>query len=129
MSTFCSALKKAGTARPVWNGADKFNVTMSEGGHEIVVDLKNRVCSCRKWQLNGIPCFHACACIWFKKENPQDYIHDCYKRSHYLNVYSHLLEPMNGEEFWDQTEAELPLPPNVRIAPGRPKKSRSKKMM
>lgn len=39
-STFFSALKRAGTTRPVWNDGDKFNVTMSAGGHEIVVDLK-----------------------------------------------------------------------------------------
>lgn len=34
---------------------------------------------------------------------------------------------MNGDQFWDQTEEKPPLPPKVRIAPGGPKKSRSKK--
>ncbi|XP_017250910.1 uncharacterized protein LOC108221551 [Daucus carota subsp. sativus] len=45
------AMRLATKARPVWNGGDKFQVTMSAGGHEIVVDLKKRECACRKWQL------------------------------------------------------------------------------
>ena len=121
------AMRLATKARPVWNGGDKFQVTMSAGGHEIVVDLKKRECACRKWQLTGIPCFHACACIFFKKENPINYMHDCYKREHYLNVYNNILEPINGEEFWDQVDELGPLSPLVKKAPGRPKKKQKQK--
>ncbi|XP_075074784.1 uncharacterized protein LOC142162339 [Nicotiana tabacum] len=31
------------------------------------VDLLNKICSCRKWDLTGIPCKHAIAAIWAKK--------------------------------------------------------------
>ncbi|XP_074322985.1 uncharacterized protein LOC141659942 [Apium graveolens] len=34
------AMKVATRATPVWNGGDKYHVTMSAGGHEMVVDLK-----------------------------------------------------------------------------------------
>ena len=93
---------------------------MSEGGHEIVVDLKNRNCACKRWQLTGIPCHHACACIFFQKHNPQDYIHPYYERQRFIDLYSNLLEPINGEEFWEATNQQQILPPLVRVAPGRP---------
>ena len=97
---------------------------MSADGHEIVVDLDQRTCACRKWQLSGIPCFHAVACIFLKKDNPEDYIHDCYKISTFLEVYSYLIEPLNGEEFWEETNHCEILPPLIKKQPGRPKKKR-----
>ena len=74
-----------------------------------------------------MPCFHAVACIFFQKLDPVDFIHECHKKDIYLEVYSHLLEPINGEEQWDVTEQESPLPPVKKIAPGRPKKNRDKR--
>ena len=123
----CRSMEKAGSARPVWNGGSKFQVTMTEGGHQIVVDLKERTCACRKWQLTGIPCFHACSCILFQKESPLDYMHECHNREWYLRVYGHVLEPINGEQYWEETHETPLLPPNIKVAPGRPKKNREKK--
>ena len=100
---------------------------MSVGGHEVVVDLKQKRCACRKWQLTGIPCFHAVACIQFQKLDPLDFIHECYSTERYLQVYNHILEPISGEQFWEHTEQEAPLPPIKKVAPGRPKKKREKK--
>lgn len=100
---------------------------MTEGGHQIVVNLKEKVCAGRKWQLTGIPCFHACACIFFQKQSPHVYMHECYKRERFLQVYNHLLDPINSEEFWEETLETPPLPPKVRVAPGRPKKKRDNK--
>lgn len=36
------------------------------------------------------------------------------------------MEPINGEEFWDQVEEDEPLDPIIKVAPGRPKKNRNK---
>ncbi|XP_074323023.1 uncharacterized protein LOC141659972 [Apium graveolens] len=96
------SMKFAAKARPIWNGAQKYNVTMMEGGHEIVVDLGQKICACRKWQLTGIPCYHACVCIFFQKQSPLDYMHECYKKKTYMEVYNHVLEPVNGEQFWEK---------------------------
>lgn len=54
-------------------------------------------------------------------------MHPCHRRDQCLKVYSHILEPINGEPFWDETEAEPPLPSIIKKAPGRPKKNRDKK--
>ena len=123
----CRSIDLASKCSHVWNGGDKYHVTMSVGGHEVVCDLKQKTCACRKWQLSGITCYHAVACIYFRKLDPLDFIHDCYRKKTYLQVYGHILEPISGEPYWEVTEQEGPLPPIKRIAPGRPKKNRDKK--
>lgn len=60
-------MEKAAKEIIVWDGGDKFHVTMSAGGHEIVVNLAENTCACRKGQITGIPWFHACSCIFFSK--------------------------------------------------------------
>ena len=34
---------------PMWNGADKYHVSMTYWEYEIVCDLKNQACAWRKW--------------------------------------------------------------------------------
>lgn len=120
-------MKLARKSKHIWNGAQKFHVTMIEGGHEIIVDLGQKTCDCRKWQLIGMPCYHACSCIFFLKQSPLDYMHECYKKKTYMEVYFNVLEPINGEKFWEETNTTPMLPPLVKIAAGRPRKNRSKK--
>lgn len=62
-------MEMAARVRPIWNGADKYHVTMTDGGHEIVCDLKNQTCACIKWQLTGIPYFQDCSCKCFQKKS------------------------------------------------------------
>ncbi|GJZ19276.1 mutator type transposase [Tanacetum coccineum] len=45
-----------------WNGADLCQVK-GPYGDQCVVNLNKRVCSCRKWEVSGIPCKHVVACI------------------------------------------------------------------
>ena len=63
---FCRAMSFSTGCVVQWSGKSKYLVTMTEGGHEIVVDLDAKTCACRKYDLTGIPCFHACACIHWR---------------------------------------------------------------
>ncbi|PKI64139.1 hypothetical protein CRG98_015483 [Punica granatum] len=40
-----------------------------------VVDLGAGTCSCRMWQLTGIPCAHAIACMAYNNLEPEKYVH------------------------------------------------------
>lgn len=40
-----------------------FQVKMTNSGEQFVCDLNSKTCSCRKWELIGILCTHALACI------------------------------------------------------------------
>ncbi|KAL6201483.1 hypothetical protein ACLB2K_025197 [Fragaria x ananassa] len=46
-----------------------FQVTgFSENGKQHAVDLGLHTCTCKRWQLSGIPCVHVICCIGFKKQ-------------------------------------------------------------
>ena len=107
-----------------WRGT--ILVTMTSGGYEMVVDLEANKCVCRKWEMSGIPCYHACACIAWSKKRYQDFIHPCYTKDVYLECYKHIVEPICGEEEWQTTNYPKPLPPEVKPQTGRPKKKRNK---
>ncbi|XP_019159583.1 PREDICTED: uncharacterized protein LOC109156168 [Ipomoea nil] len=90
------------------------------------VNLERRMCSCRKWDLTGIPCKHAIAAIWMKKQSPIDYVNVCYKKETYLAVYGRCIHPMAGPNGWPETQLVAPLPPIYTARAGRPKKLRKK---
>ncbi|CAL5357054.1 unnamed protein product [Camellia sinensis] len=56
----------------MWSGASTYQINCFNG-QQFVVDLEAHTCSCRKWDLSGIPCPHSISAIYFKHENPKDY--------------------------------------------------------
>nr|GEY73599.1 reverse transcriptase domain-containing protein [Tanacetum cinerariifolium] len=52
----------------LWNGVELFQVN---GGrqNQVVVNLSNRSCTCRKWKVSGIPYKHAVACMFNMNDN------------------------------------------------------------
>ncbi|KAL2251025.1 UNVERIFIED_CONTAM: hypothetical protein Sindi_2224800 [Sesamum indicum] len=93
-------------------------------GSQHAVDLGSRSCSCRRWQLSGIPCKHGCCAIYFQKLDPVDYVNECYSVETYKKVYAPAILPMSHETLWHETSIIPPLPPNFGRGPGRPKKAR-----
>ncbi|XP_076946180.1 uncharacterized protein LOC143617540 [Bidens hawaiensis] len=51
-----------------WNGGDLDQVS-GRPGKQRVVDLVKRTCTCRRWELTGIPCEHVVTTIWNKALN------------------------------------------------------------
>jgi hypothetical protein len=91
-----------------------------------IVDLNKLECSCRRWMLTGIPCCHAIACYIDRHEDPESAIPSMFRKEAYEDVYSHIIYPTNGENLWVKTPYVDILPPPLRRAPGRPKRSRNK---
>ena len=106
-----------------WDGGDKCEVKDIEG-NQYEVDMNNRTCSCRRWDLTGIPCSHACQAILSINAQPEQFVHDCFKKTTYLKAYSYLMSPMKGSKEWPITTQIKLLPPKARRMPGRPKKHR-----
>uniref|UniRef100_A0A2N9F2M6 Zinc finger PMZ-type domain-containing protein n=1 Tax=Fagus sylvatica TaxID=28930 RepID=A0A2N9F2M6_FAGSY len=76
------------------------------------------------WDLTGIPCKHGVAAIYKNLKHPEDYLHDCYLKEAYLNVYSEIIHPMPGQDEWIKSGHLPPQPPHVLRPLGRPKKLR-----
>uniref|UniRef100_A0A2N9J2Q8 Uncharacterized protein n=1 Tax=Fagus sylvatica TaxID=28930 RepID=A0A2N9J2Q8_FAGSY len=70
------------------------------------------------------PCKHGVAAIYKNLEHPEDYLHDCYLKEAYLDVYSEIIHPMPGQDQWIKSGHLPPQPPHVLRPPGRPKKLR-----
>ncbi|XP_073123410.1 uncharacterized protein [Henckelia pumila] len=88
------------------------------------VDLSTRSCSCRKWDLTGIPCKHAICAIWYKKEDPGACIHPHYMTNTYNRCYAMSIMPVNGQDLWPDCDFTPPLPPVYTEKIGRPAKLR-----
>ncbi|KAL0458890.1 UNVERIFIED_CONTAM: hypothetical protein Slati_0516200 [Sesamum latifolium] len=93
-------------------------------GSQHCVDLSARSCSCRKWQLSGIPCKHACSAIYNQKLDPVDFVHACYSVDAYKVVYAPAIKPMSHEGMWSESCIILSLPPNFGRRAGKPTKAR-----
>ncbi|XP_012832963.1 PREDICTED: uncharacterized protein LOC105953830 [Erythranthe guttata] len=60
----------------------------------VVVDIRSRSCSCRMWQINGLPCVHAvCVLFKYKKTGGYDYLNEHVRTDCYRRVYSHTIVP------------------------------------
>ena len=106
-----------------WAGHTKFEV--NSGLESFIVDLEEKKCSCRKWDIIGIPCCHAISCIFFNRENFEKYVNASYKRTTYIDCYEPIIEPINGQNMWKASELPHVQPPIKRRPPGRPKKNRA----
>ncbi|XP_019186673.1 PREDICTED: uncharacterized protein LOC109181378 [Ipomoea nil] len=107
-----------------FNGNDGYEI--KKGMQQFKVKLQAKTCSCRSWDLTGIPCAHACCAIFDLGKDPEQYIDQCYSKEVYKRIYSHTIQPLNGEISWPRTNCEEILAPLPRRMTGRPKKKRTR---
>lgn len=98
---------------------------VKNGSKTLTVDLVQRTCDCRVFELTGIPCPHAVAAIHSRREQPVNYVSKYYTRKMYLESYKYHLGALKGEEFWESHSTDEMLPPYIpKRLRGRPKKQR-----
>ncbi|KAL3838818.1 hypothetical protein ACJIZ3_023409 [Penstemon smallii] len=111
--------KKAFNYVPEYNGTNMFEVR-GWLGDQWVVDLSNKICSCRKWELTGIPCVHATSCIFKMRQRVEDYVEHWYRKDTFVKAYQCLFEPIKGQGEWPKPQTGiLPIGP----WPEKPKKA------
>ena len=115
-----------------WNGDAMYQVT---GGsfEQYVVNMSERSCTCRYWEITGIPCKHAIAVNWDMARNNmnpgliEEWVHPCYRLDTWKQVYSHKICPTNGPSMWPKCNLTTTIiPPNHHPQPGRPNKKRKR---
>ncbi|KAG4928974.1 hypothetical protein JHK85_055460 [Glycine max] len=98
-----------------------------------IVDIRSRECSCRRWQLYGLPCAHAAAALISCGHNAHMFAEPCFTVQSYRMTYSQMINPIPDKSQWrDQGEGAeggggarvdiIIRPPKTRRPPGRPKK-------
>ncbi|XP_058759808.1 uncharacterized protein LOC131633114 [Vicia villosa] len=121
---FDKEIEKCANWLPTYAGRLTFQVTYVMFIDNFVVDLAKKTCSCKFWDLVGIPCRHAVATIHRKVDDPIKYVHKCYHRNNYLACYNEFITPLNGQNEWPRTTDPDILPPSFKRGPSRPKKLR-----
>ncbi|PKA48343.1 ubiquitin-conjugating enzyme E2 S [Apostasia shenzhenica] len=100
--------------------------------HDItIVDIRNRGCYCRGWQLYGLPCAHGVSALIFCRQNVHRYTESYFTVTTYRKTYSQTIHPIPDKSLWKelseeiQDKVELMInPPKSLKPPGRPRKKR-----
>nr|GEW85225.1 hypothetical protein [Tanacetum cinerariifolium] len=104
-------------------GGNLFEVR--SGSEGFTLDEGKRTCSCRMWQLSGLPCVHATKVIFLINRVPESYVLAWFETNMYYVAYHNYVKPVPGMNFWPgQSMYSTVLPPKPRKMFGMPKKKR-----
>ncbi|KAM3305586.1 hypothetical protein P3S67_012452 [Capsicum chacoense] len=110
--------------------ASEYVYTVHDKEKHFIVCLKEKKCSCHAFQLDEIPCVHACAVLDSKNLEKGRYCSNLYKSKIVLKTYDLLLYPLPHKDDWvipQKILDEVVLPPKYKRPPKRPaKKERGK---
>lgn len=97
-----------------------------------IVDIRTRVCSCRRWHIYGLPCAHAAAALISCGHNVPLFAEPCFTVASYRETYSQMIHPIPEKSLWNDlgegteggsAKVDITIrPPKTRRPPGRPKK-------
>ena len=72
------AKKFARNCHALMAGPNLYQVTSGERTY--AVNLQHRTCGCKKWDMTAVPCNHAVSAIHKAKLQPEDFVHDFFKK-------------------------------------------------
>ncbi|KAH0761301.1 hypothetical protein KY290_017374 [Solanum tuberosum] len=98
----------------------------SEGDTRFIVDQVRRTCTCRSWQLRGIPCPHVVCAFYHLDQEPENEIESWYRHEVFLKAYQYSIQPIPNMKMWPESNNPSIEPPEVKHMPGRPGRCRRK---
>lgn len=103
-----------------------WQVTNAKGDATHSVNLVDRTCGCRRWDVTGLPCNHACSAIIKAKQAPEQYVSPFFKKPMYVAAFEPIIYPVPGQHDWPKTETPDIIPPVFHITKGRKQEKRRK---
>ncbi|GKE04460.1 multidrug resistance-associated protein 5, partial [Tanacetum coccineum] len=95
------------------------------GSEGFIVDEGKRTCSCRMWQLSGLPCVYATKVIFLINRVHESYVPAWIEIDKYFVAYHNYVKPVPSMNFWpNQSMYSTILPLKPKKMPGRPRKKR-----
>ncbi|XP_022019508.2 uncharacterized protein LOC110919548 [Helianthus annuus] len=116
--------KKLGAYEICRSGENRAEVKYEDKRWEVSLD--ERKCTCRVWQVKGVPCMHATAFIIFIRDVNWDmYVDPFYTIEKFKLAYALEVAPMPTKDQWVHIDNEEKIyPPAIKRPPGRPRKNR-----
>jgi hypothetical protein len=108
-------------------GAGTAEVTVNRFRH--AVNLEQKRCICRAWQVTGKPCTHALAFIarLSRKVHMDEFVHDYFFVDRFKKAYEGTFNPMTSKDNWQHVDLGYKIKkPLLRGKPGRPRITRIK---
>ena len=100
-----------------------------DGDRDGQVNLQTKTCTCRKFDLTGLPCTHALAATLSRRINPYSLCSRYYTVDAWLHSYAETIYPVGNEEEWDVPDdisRRIVESPPYKPKAGRPKMKRRK---
>ncbi|XP_051120589.1 uncharacterized protein LOC127244200 [Andrographis paniculata] len=124
------AIENAQTYQVLRADEAEFEVVTHDG--TLVVDIRNRCCACRSWQIYGLPCSHAVAALLSCRQNVHRFAESCFTVASYRKTYSQTIHPIPDRTLWQETagghenEEEIVVnPPKSLRPPAQARKRRT----
>ncbi|XP_066380382.1 uncharacterized protein [Miscanthus floridulus] len=96
-------------------------------GFKCVVNLEARTCTCRKWEVSGIPCKHAIAFITSLPDQLEKHVGIYYSVEKFRVAYEALIPAMPDKSQWLKSDHGFFMePPLLNPTAGRRQKERKK---
>ena len=84
------------------------------------MDIKAQSCTCKRWDLSGVPCHHAIACCREERISPEELVAPCYSIEHFKLAYKPIIKPCRDTNEWVRTNQCEIKPPLYDKRVGRP---------
>uniref|UniRef100_A0A803LMA1 SWIM-type domain-containing protein n=1 Tax=Chenopodium quinoa TaxID=63459 RepID=A0A803LMA1_CHEQI len=111
--------------------SDEFEFEVISADRSDIVNIGTHCCSCRYWQLYGIPCSHAVAALRSCKKDPYAFVVKYFTVESFRETYMPKLHPIPRKielkrpgQILVNEEIQVVRPPKFRRPPGRPEKKR-----
>jgi hypothetical protein len=94
-----------------------------------VVNLEQKIYTCRAWQVTGKSCSHALAFIatQSREVDMDDLVHEYYSVERFRKAYAGVFTPMTSKHLWTRVNLGYAIKkPRLRRKPARPRVSRIK---
>ena len=108
-------------------GAGTAELTVNRFRH--AVNLEQKTCSCRVWQVTGKPCTHTLAFIGrlSRHVHIDEFVDDYFSVDKFRKAYSGTFNPMTSKDSWPHVDLGYKIKkPKLRRNPGRLRVSRMK---
>ncbi|KAL8487226.1 hypothetical protein ACS0TY_023773 [Phlomoides rotata] len=116
-------IERSVTCIPIKSDNIHYQVRCHDGS-QYFVNLENHTCSCRLWELSGIPCKHVVSAITHQRGELEEYVCDWYIVECYKKCYSPSIKGINGDDLWAESMIIPPLPSNMGRGKWRPASTR-----
>lgn len=87
--------------------------------HTYKVELGTCTCTCKRWQLTGIPCSHGVVAARHERIKPETMVDDCYIMKYYVKAYGHSIWTVRDKKFWKKTNNIDVQAPTIKVKKGR----------